>query len=180
MTIVVRHSHNWMISMSAAAGKSKGTTTIGFVSKRHQEVLADTGIAGTDHNARVYELRCQDCGHRYGANGTDIHVRKCPSCQGGRPGLPLSTAPIATKTPSRWSVADAKARFSEVIDTAQFCGAQIVTRNGRDIAVVVSFEEWSKKAARKGTLFEMFQSAPEGFADLDFSRSNETARDIDL
>ena len=80
----------------------------------------------------------------------------------------------------RWSVADAKARFSEVIDSAQSSGAQIVTKNGREVAVIVSFDHWTKKTARKGSLLEMFQSAPEGFADLDFTRAKDTARDIDL
>jgi hypothetical protein len=29
------------------------------------------------------------CGHRYGANGSDFHIRKCPNCQGGAPGLAI-------------------------------------------------------------------------------------------
>jgi hypothetical protein len=35
----------------------------------------------------VYVLRCSHCGHLYGANGSDIHLRKCPMHQGGAPGL---------------------------------------------------------------------------------------------
>lgn len=30
-------------------------------------------------------LECLKCGHKYYANGTDIWLRKCPKCQGGRP-----------------------------------------------------------------------------------------------
>jgi hypothetical protein len=29
------------------------------------------------------------CGHKYGSNGSDNFQRKCPSCQGGAPGLTL-------------------------------------------------------------------------------------------
>lgn len=67
----------------------KGTTAPGFVNPHGQEVIQTTGKAGTDHGQYVYELKCQHCGLRYGANGSDIHERKCPACQGGRPGLAL-------------------------------------------------------------------------------------------
>ena len=32
-------------------------------------------------------LRCGHCAHEYGSNGSDNFQRKCPKCQGGRPGL---------------------------------------------------------------------------------------------
>jgi hypothetical protein len=69
--------------------QSKGTTTEGYVNEHGQEVIRATGKLGTDHGQYVFELKCQNCGHRYGANGSDIHERKCPQCQGGRPGLSL-------------------------------------------------------------------------------------------
>ena len=69
--------------------KSKNTTDPGYENRNHQVVVRDTGNPGTDHNQRVYELRCKKCGHHYGANGSDIHLRKCPKHQGGSPGLPL-------------------------------------------------------------------------------------------
>ena len=43
----------------------RGTTKIGFVNDNRQEVLRDTGLSGTDHGRRVYEVRCQLCDHRY-------------------------------------------------------------------------------------------------------------------
>lgn len=66
----------------------KGTTKPGFENKNKQRVLRDTGLPGTDHCQRVFALECLVCHHQYGANGSDIHIRKCPKCQGGRPGLP--------------------------------------------------------------------------------------------
>jgi hypothetical protein len=38
---------------------------------------------------KVCDPRFTRCGHVYGANGSDIWLRKCPYCQGGAEGLPL-------------------------------------------------------------------------------------------
>jgi prevent-host-death family protein len=56
-------------------------------------------------------------------------------------------------------VAQAKARFSEVVDRALKQGPQAITRNGRPAVVVVSAEEWTRKAGHKGTLAEFFSRA---------------------
>ena len=62
------------------------TTAPGYVNRNSQIVIRDTGLPGTDHGQRVYVLHCSKCDHVYGANGSDIHERKCPN-DGGRPGL---------------------------------------------------------------------------------------------
>ncbi len=59
-----------------------------------------------------------------------------------------------------WTVAEAKAKFSEVIDKAQSDGPQTITRNGRTTAVIVAAEEWDKKTRRKGTLADFFAASP--------------------
>jgi prevent-host-death family protein len=41
-----------------------------------------------------------------------------------------------------WQVYDAKARFSEFLDTALKDGPQIVTRRGVETAVLVPIDEW--------------------------------------
>jgi len=63
------------------------TTKAGYVNKNGQEVLRATDLPGNDQNQVVYVLRCGSCGHRYGANGSDIWQRKCPACGGGTAGL---------------------------------------------------------------------------------------------
>ena len=63
------------------------TTRVGYRNDRRQEVLRKTNLAGTLPDQRVYVLRCGDCGHSYGANGCEIHDRRCPHCQSGPPGL---------------------------------------------------------------------------------------------
>ena len=69
--------------------KTAPTTTPGHVNKNGQQVLRRTDHLGNDHNQRVYALSCGACGHEYGANGSDIWLRRCPACQGGAPGLGL-------------------------------------------------------------------------------------------
>ena len=81
---------------------------------------------------------------------------------------------------SNWTVAEAKAKLSEVIESARAKGPQTITRNGRETAVVVSIEEWERKAKRKGTLAEFFANSPLRNSGLEIERSSETARDIDL
>ena len=57
--------------------------------RNRQEVLRKTEQPGTDHNSKVWVLKCGRGGHCYGANSTDAWERKCPICQGGKPGLPI-------------------------------------------------------------------------------------------
>lgn len=59
-----------------------------------------------------------------------------------------------------WTVAEAKAKFSEVIDRAVARGPQTITRKGRTTAVVVGAEEWQRKSARVGNLAEFFAASP--------------------
>ena len=59
-----------------------------------------------------------------------------------------------------WTVAQAKAKFSEVIDRALSDGPQTVTRNGRNAVVIVDAEEWQKKTKRVGTLADFFARSP--------------------
>ena len=66
------------------------TTAIGFRNDCGQEVVLKTPAAGSIPGQRVYVLRCGACGHEYGANGSDVHSRRCPTCQDGPPPLPIA------------------------------------------------------------------------------------------
>src|SRR5690348_3136364 len=59
-----------------------------------------------------------------------------------------------------WTVAEAKAKFSEVIDRAESDGPQTITRNGHTTAVIVAAREWERKTKRKGTLADFFAASP--------------------
>jgi hypothetical protein len=70
---------------------TEDTTKVGYVNKNGQVVIYNTGRPGTDHNQKMYQLGCSECGHVYGSNGADIFERKCPAHGGGMPGLDLWT-----------------------------------------------------------------------------------------
>jgi len=59
-----------------------------------------------------------------------------------------------------WTVAEAKAKFSELIRKASTEGPQTITKHGRTTAVVVAAEEWSRKTERKGNLAEFLSASP--------------------
>lgn len=79
-----------------------------------------------------------------------------------------------------WSVADAKARLSELLDQTVSDGPQTITRRGHEIAVVVSVEEWRRKSKRSGSLAEFFAESPLRGSELDVERSEDPPRDIAL
>ena len=55
-----------------------------------------------------------------------------------------------------WPVQDAKARFSEMLETCLREGPQVVTKRGADAAVLVPATDWQRlKHAAKPTLKEL-------------------------
>lgn len=79
-----------------------------------------------------------------------------------------------------WSVAGAKAKWSELLDRATREGPQAITRRGREIAVVVSAEEWRRKTTRSGSLAEFFGASPLRDSGMDAERFDVVPRDVDL
>ena len=71
---------------------------------------------------------------------------------------------------NKWTVAEAKAKFSEVINRAQSDGPQTITRKGRTAAVLVAAQEWERKIKRRGNLAEFFASSPLGGARVELKR----------
>lgn len=65
------------------------TTHPGYVNRNGQKVIRRTDVPGNDHMQMTYVLQCRKCGNEYGANGSDIWQRRCPSCDRGAPGLPI-------------------------------------------------------------------------------------------
>lgn len=79
-----------------------------------------------------------------------------------------------------WSVAEAKARLSELIEQVLHDGPQAITRRGQEVVVVVSIEEWRRKTDRSGSLAEFLAGSPLRDSDLDIDRVGIPARDIAL
>lgn len=83
------------------------------------------------------------------------------------------------RKPDAWTVANAKARLSEVIDRAQ-SEPQMITRNGTPSVVMVSVEEWNRKTARKGSLASFLMSSPLAKSAMADERLDDSPRDLAL
>jgi len=79
-----------------------------------------------------------------------------------------------------WTVAEAKAKFSEVLERARSEGPQTITRKGRTAAVIVAAEEWERKTHRAGNLAEFFAASPLRGSELKLRRAKERPRKLDL
>ena len=76
-----------------------------------------------------------------------------------------------------WPLQDAKAQFSEVVRLAQD-SPQIVTKNGHEAAVILSFSEYQKILGPQQSLVDFLLSAPR--AELDIARSREPLPEVEL
>ncbi len=57
---------------------------IGDSNSKGQVLIRKTDVKSTTHAfAKVWVMRCGTCGHEYGSNGCDAHIRKCPRCYEG-------------------------------------------------------------------------------------------------
>ena len=79
-----------------------------------------------------------------------------------------------------WTVAEAKAKFSEVLARAKSDGPQTITRNGQTTAVIVAAEEWERKTRRKGNLAEFFATSPLRGSGAKLKRISGRPRRVDL
>ena len=79
-----------------------------------------------------------------------------------------------------WTVAEAKAKFSEVLEKAEKEGPQRITRRGEETAVVVSKKEWERRTKRKGTLLEFFRESPLWGSGIEIPPRQKSGRKIEL
>jgi prevent-host-death family protein len=87
---------------------------------------------------------------------------------------------IANRSAGTWTVAEAKAKLSEVIERAQSAGPQAITKNGRKAVVVVAAEEWERKTRRTGNLAEFFAASPLRGSQMKTRRMAGRLRKVDL
>jgi len=78
----------------------------------------------------------------------------------------------------KWSLQDAKARFSEVIDRALADGPQVVTRRGEDTVVIVAFKDF--KAEENPIDFKTFLLSFRGTWDLPMPIERHLPRKLDF
>lgn len=83
-------------------------------------------------------------------------------------------------TQTTWTVAEAKAKFSSLLEKARSEGPQKITKHGRTAAVVVAAEQWEEKSERKGSLAEFFASSPLRGSGLKIERLRGGLRRVEL
>lgn len=80
-----------------------------------------------------------------------------------------------------WQVQEAKNRFSEVVEDALKEGPQVITKRGKETAVVLSYEDYRRMALSQNKLSEFFRESPLVGVDLDLTRDTSPDRgDVDL
>lgn len=82
----------------------------------------------------------------------------------------------------KWQLQDAKNRFSELVDRALEEGPQTVTRHGKEVVVVVSKEEFTRRRRRnvRGTILPFLRGLAFAHAELDLERLPDRDRDVEL
>jgi antitoxin Phd len=77
-----------------------------------------------------------------------------------------------------WQMADAKNRFSEMLNLASSQGPQRVRRR-KDAFMVVTEEEWERLHGKRLDFKEYLMHGP-GFEGVDLTRDASPMRDVDL
>ncbi len=80
---------------------------------------------------------------------------------------------------TKWPVKDAKSRFSELIELAETQGPQVVTRYGKDRAVILSIEDFRKLESAMPDFKDYLLSGPK-VEDFEIDRPLDLGRDVDL
>lgn len=79
-----------------------------------------------------------------------------------------------------WQIQEAKNRLSEVVDRSLHDGPQVISRHGKETAVVLSVKDYLKLSRKKGDLLDFFMGSPLSGSELDLTRSQDLSRHVNL
>jgi len=79
-----------------------------------------------------------------------------------------------------WSLQNAKNRFSSLVEACLRQGPQIVSKRGKETAVLISMEEYIRLTRPQGDLVNFFHNSPLKDVIIDLERSKELPREVDL
>ncbi len=74
------------------------------------------------------------------------------------------------------SIFEGKNKFSKLVENAAKGEPQVITKNGKETAVVISFSEYKKLTAQKGSLVELLLNSPLRGSGIDLTRSKDPGR----
>jgi prevent-host-death family protein len=78
----------------------------------------------------------------------------------------------------RWQLQDAKQQFSRVVELARSGGPQVVTRNGKEVAVVLDVNEYRRLTSHGGDFKKLLESFPDVDLPIERSREPYVPRDV--
>lgn len=79
-----------------------------------------------------------------------------------------------------WQIQEAKAKFSELIRTAQTQGPQTITNHGQEEAVVLSKKDYERLCVPQENLVDFMRRSPLYGVDLKIERNKSVSRRIEL
>jgi prevent-host-death family protein len=79
---------------------------------------------------------------------------------------------------TRWQLQDAKQQFSRLVERARTEGPQLVTRNGKEVAVVLDVREYRRLSSHGGDFKRFLLEGPR--FELDLERRRDVPREIAL
>ncbi len=77
-----------------------------------------------------------------------------------------------------WSIQEAKKKFNEMLAVAQNEGPQVISKDGTEVAVVVSFDEYRAILRKEKPLSAFFRESPLAGIDLKLERDKSPLRNI--
>jgi prevent-host-death family protein len=80
---------------------------------------------------------------------------------------------------TRWQLQEAKQQFSRLVELARTEGPQLVTRNGKDVAVLLGVDEYRRLRSDRGD-FKQFLTSNPSFEALEIERPANLARVVEL
>ncbi len=78
------------------------------------------------------------------------------------------------KSHKEWSLQEAQANLSELVEEVLQDGHHTITRDGHSIVIILSQKEFEKYQNPKDTLIDFFYKAPFPEDDLDLIRDKDT------
>lgn len=79
-----------------------------------------------------------------------------------------------------WPLDEARSRLPDLIRQARLHGAQAISVQGEQEAVVLSLEEYRRLKAPGRSMLRFLQESPLADPELDLERHDEPGREVDL
>ena len=80
----------------------------------------------------------------------------------------------------QWQLHEAKQQFSRVVEQARTEGPQVVTRHGKEVAVVLDVSEYRRLRGERGDFKAFLTGPPHTEVDLPFERDMDPGPDVEL